>query len=121
MTTGHCMWLVTEFHKMGSIHEFYKKYRRKMSKDQGEQTNSAAISAPPIPLPLVIKLAADAALGIMYLHSESVIHRGSFRLAGFPLRLLMMGMYISQTLQRATCLWAVPSNPISGLSSLTLV
>jgi len=31
---------------------------------------------PPIPVSLSVKLAADAALGILHLHRENVIHRG---------------------------------------------
>lgn len=73
------MWLVAEFHKMGSIHEFYQRYRRKMASPRaGERLGGDAQKdgAPAIPLELLVKLAADASLGILHLHRENVIHRG---------------------------------------------
>jgi serine/threonine protein kinase len=79
VTTGHCMWLVAEFHKMGSIHEFYQRYRRKMASPRaGERLggDTQKDGAPAIPLELLVKLAADASLGILHLHRENVIHRG---------------------------------------------
>lgn len=78
VTTGHCMWLVAEFHKMGSIHEFYQRYRQKMASPRaGERLGGDAQNdgAPAIPLELLVKLAADASLGILHLHRENVIHR----------------------------------------------
>jgi len=84
VTTDHRMWLVTEFHKMGSIHEFYQRYRRKMLRIAGSGVRSERSlkdiqemddRTPPIPVSLSVKLAADAALGILHLHRENVIHR----------------------------------------------
>jgi hypothetical protein len=76
------MWLVAEFHKMGSIHEFYHRYRKMGSPragghwEQNDGDDAQSERAPAIPLELLVKLAADASLGILHLHRENVIHRG---------------------------------------------
>ncbi len=75
------MWLVTEYQKLGSLNCFLEKYRlkqlKKRFKREGKSHTELEINEC-VPLHLIVKLAADVALGVMHLHQENVIHRGKF-------------------------------------------
>ena len=123
VTTGHCMWLVAEFHKMGSIHEFYQRYRRKMASPRaGERLGGDAPKdgAPAIPLELLVKLAADASLGILHLHRENVIHRGIGPPLDLPHRPLAL-RYRYQVLGEGSCFGLTSLAPLDIAARNVLV
>lgn len=84
------MWLVTEYAPLGPVNEFLEKYKRMKEEKRNRKYDARVLRRLPpeergcgtpgsagVPLRLIVKLAADVALGVSHLHRENVIHRGN--------------------------------------------